>query len=136
MDETIDLTNIDSLVGYLNGIIDKGISTPQSVPSPLILLGAVNKKGLSAREITKEVITKSQSFGVPIGNLPDGSESVSEKMIYVMVETILEHIIKNAKITVVIPPGIPVTTTGVAGVIPVVTQGATINYATGYAIIQ
>lgn len=61
MDETVDLTNIDSLVGYLNSVIDKGISTPQSVPSPLILLGAVNKKGLSAREITKEVITKSQS---------------------------------------------------------------------------
>ena len=132
----IDLTSVAEMVSFLNTALDRGLSTPSNIPSPLILLGAENKKGLSPREITKEIITKSQSFGIPIGPLPDGSESISEKQIYTIVETIVEHIIKYAKVTVVIPPGIPVSSTGVAGVIPVVTQGATTTYATGKGIIQ
>lgn len=134
--DNIDLTNISTLLSYLNGVLDRGISKPTTIPSPLILIGAENKKGLSPREITKEIITKSQKFGIPIGPLPDGSESINEKQIYNIVETIVEHIIKYAKVTVVIPPGIPVSSTGVAGVIPVVTQGFTTNYATGKGIIQ
>jgi hypothetical protein len=60
-----------------------------------------------------------------------------EKMIYTIVETVVEHIIQNAKVTVVIPPGVPVTVTGLAGgVLPVVGQGVTSNYATGKGIIQ
>lgn len=132
----IELTDIGSLIAYLNGVLDKGASLPTNIPAPLILVGAENKRGLSPREITKEIITKSQGIGIPIGPLPDGSESISEKQIYNIVETIIEHIIKYAKITVVIPPGIPVTSTGVAGAVPVVTQGSTINYAVGKGIIQ
>lgn len=134
--DNVELTDLSSLLTYLNSVLDRGISKPTPIPSPLILLGADNKKGLSPREITKEIITKSQKFGIPIGPLPDGSESIVEKQIYNIVETIVEHIIKHAKVTVVIPPGIPVSATGVAGVIPVVAQGFTTNYATGKGIIQ
>ena len=132
-----DLTNIDTLVNFLNSILDAGNSRPPNIPSPLILIGSENKKGLSARDITKDIIIKSQKVGVPIGPLPDGTESIMEKMIYTIVETVVEHIIQNGKVTVVIPPGVPVTVTGLAGgVLPVVGQGVTSNYATGKGIIQ
>jgi hypothetical protein len=134
--ETVDLTNITELISYLNDLLDKGKSKAPKIPSPLILLGGENKSGLSVREITKEIITKSQKYGVPIGPLADGTESVMEKMVHTIVETIVEHIIKNAKVTVVIPAGIPVTTAGTALGVPVVTQGSTVNYATGIGVIQ
>ena len=132
-----DLTNIETLIKYLNGILDAGNSRPPNIPSPLILVGAENKTALSPREITKDIMTKSQKIGIPIGPLPDGTDSIMEKMVYTIVETVVEHIIKHGKVTVVIPPGVPVTVTGLAGgVLPVVGQGVTSTYATGKGIIQ
>lgn len=137
MEEEIQIGDINSLVSYLNSFIDKDISKPPVVPSPLILLGGAGKTGLSARDITKDIITKSQSFGIPIGALPDGSDSIWEKQMFNIVETIVEHFIKNAKFTVVIPPGTPVITTGFSATgAPVVSQGSTTNFTTGYAIVQ
>lgn len=135
--EEVDVSTVSSLIGFLNGIIDGNSVKPPTVPSPLILIGGANKNGLSAREITKEIITKSQAFGVPIGVLPDGSDSIWEKQVFNIVETIIEHFIKNAKFTVVIPPGTPVTTSGVSAAgVPVVSQGTTTTFTTGYAIVQ
>lgn len=134
--ENVDFSDIEQLLAYLNSFLDKGISKPSNIPPPLILLGAENKKGLSIRDITKEILNKRQKLGLPVSLLPDGSESLADKGLYIIVETIVEHIIKNAKVTVVIPAGVPVTSNGFAGAIPVVTQGVTTSYAIGKGIIQ
>jgi hypothetical protein len=134
--ENVDFSDINELIKFLNSLLDKGISKPANIPAPLILLGADNKKGLSVRDITKEILNKRQKLGLPVGLLPDGSESLNDKGLYIIVETIVEHIIKNAKVTVVIPAGVPVTTTGVALGVPVVSQGTTTSYAIGKGIIQ
>lgn len=131
-----DLTSVDKLSSLLLGFLD-GIQPPaQSIPAPLILIGGANKKGLSAREVTKDIISKSQELGIPIGQSADGSDSIWEKQIYNIVSTIFEHMITNAKISVVIPAGTPVTVTGGNAGGPVVCQGQTINITSGYAIIQ
>lgn len=131
-----DLTSIEKLTSLLTKFID-GVEPPsQTVPAPLILLGGSSKKGLSAREVTKEIISKSQQLGIPIGQSADGEESIWEKQIYNIVSTIFEHIITNAKISVVIPAGTPVTVTGGNAGGPIVCQGQTINITSGYAIIQ
>lgn len=129
--------NISDVVEVLSGVIQLDTSRPQTIPSPLIAIGGNLKTGLSAREITKNIIARKVEAGAKIGALPDGSDSVEEKMILIMVQEILEHIISNAKISVTIPPGTPVTATGVgADGIPVVVQGVTTGFAIGNAIIQ
>lgn len=114
------------------------IETPApEVASPLVLLANTNKKGLSARDVAKNIIARQSEAGAPIGPLPDGEESISEKMEFIRVQEIIEHIITNAKIKVVIPPGTPITGTGIgADGVPVQVQGVTTGLAVGSAIIQ
>lgn len=127
---------MEEILSQITSAIDIDLSTPQEVATPLIMLSSA-KKGLSAREITKEIISRKPEAGAPVGALPDGSESVEEKMLYLSMQVLIEHFLTNAKITVVIPPGVPVVGTGVgADGIPVTINGYTTDFAKGYAIIQ
>lgn len=131
------MTDIKTLLGLLNDKLTPKFDIGNEIPAPLILSGARLKNGLSARKITSEIITDRQKIDIPIGALPDGGESIDEKMEYLRIERIVSNLIQNAKITVVIPPGIPVTATGLtAAGVPVTVQGTTVNFATGHGIIQ
>lgn len=131
------LYSIDDIQQIIQAVV-ANIETPApNVPAPLVLLANTNKKGLSAREVAKNIIARQSEAGAPIGPLPDGEESISEKMEFIRVQEILEHIIKNAKIQVVIPPGTPITATGISAAgVPVTVQGVTSGLAIGNAIIQ
>lgn len=129
--------SIDEVIQILQAVLTDVDTPPTEVPAPLILLANVNKKGLSARDIAKRIIIRQAEAGAPVGPLPDGQESISEKMEYIRVQEILEHLIQNMKIRVVLPPGTPVTAVGVgADGVPVTVQGATTGLAIGTAIIQ
>lgn len=133
----MEITNIQDILALIYNTINTNETKAPSVPSPLILTGTNLRSGLSAREITKEIISRKAEIGVPIGNLPDGSENIDDKMIYIIVDTILKRLLQDAKITIVIPPGVPVSSTGTSVVGgPVVTQGVTTSQAVGYGIIQ
>lgn len=113
------------------------IDTPSaSVPAPLVLL-ASNKNGLSAREVAKNIIARQSEAGAPIGALPDGQQSVSEKMEFIRAQEIINHFISNARIKVVIPPGTPIQASGIdATGTPVQVFGSTVGLAIGNAIIE
>lgn len=131
------LYSIEDIQKIIQSVV-ANLETPTAeVPSPLVLLASTNKKGLSAREVAKNIIARQSEAGAPIGPLPDGEESISEKMEFIRVQEILEHLITNAKIKVVLPPGTPITATGIgADGIPVQVQGFTSGLAIGNAIIQ
>ena len=131
-----DVSSVSSIITYLNSVIETGQAKAQTVPAPLILVGGQNKKSLSAREMAKEVILRSQEAGIPIGNLPDGSESIAEKMEFIRMEVLVKHLIENAKITIVIPAGTPVTAYGGNAGGPIVVQGTTINFTQGFGVLQ
>ena len=128
--------SVDQIVNILSGIIRSSKARALPLPPPLILSGSVTKTGLSAREMAKEVIVRQQEAGAPVGALPDGSDSISEKMELIRMEVIIRHLLENAKFTVVLPAGIPVTTVGVSAVGAVTSQGATTSIAIGTAAIQ
>lgn len=129
--------SVEEVIQIIQAVLINTSTPPTDVPSPLILLADTNKKGISARDVAKKIIIRQAEAGAPVGPLPDGNESVSEKMEYIRIQEIFQHLIENAKIKVVLPPGTPVTATGVgADGIPVTVQGATTGIATGSAIIQ
>lgn len=129
------LTTSD-VIKIVKGVINQNTSKALPLPPPLILTGGFTRKGLSARDMAKEVIVRQQEAGAPIGDLPDGEESITEKMERIRMEVIVSHLLENAKINVVLPAGIPTTATGVCPAGAVVTQGATISLGVGTGVIQ
>lgn len=132
------MNDINELLTYIKGLsqTSNDVGTPQ-IPPLLVLTGSELKDGLSAREVAKRIILSQAEAGAPIGQLPTGEDSVAEKMEYVRVREIFEHLITNAVFQVVIPAGIPVQAYGVgADGVPVTVNGVTTTPAIGYAIIR
>lgn len=125
---------LDEIRLSLNLPLDE-IKTP-NIPPALIYAGSLKKSGISPSEVAKDIILGQANAGAPIGNLADGSESISEKMEYIRVVTIIEHLMKNAVFQVSIPPGTRIQGYGVgADGIPVKVDGITTEFSTGYAIL-
>jgi hypothetical protein len=129
--------NINDIKTLINALERQQLTPPKQFAAEQILFGGFNKSGLSATDIAREIIERKQQIGVPIGNLPDGSESIDEKMERIRVEVILKHLFLNARFLVAIPAGTAVKAEGVSGAgIPVTVVGATITNTLGTAIIQ
>jgi hypothetical protein len=130
------MSNIKSVLDVIRALLNTSISVTPIVPPPLILVGGAKRPGMNARAITTRIINRKSEAGAPVGPLPSGTQSVDEKMERIRVEEIIKSLISEAKITIVIPAGTPVTTVGGNAGGPVVSQGVTTNYTQGYGIIQ
>jgi hypothetical protein len=128
--------SIDKIIEIIMGVIKSGKTPALPIPAPLVLTGGFTRTGMSARDMAKEVIIRQQEAGAPIGNLPSGAENVSEKMERIRMEVIVEHLLENAKFTVVLPAGIPVTAVGASPLGPVVVQGVTTGLGIGTSVIS
>ena len=128
--------SIEQIINIILAVIKSGKTPALPIPPPLVLTGGFTRSGMSARDMAKEVILRQQEAGVPIGNLPSGAENISEKMERIRMEVIIKHLLENAKFTVVLPAGIPVTATGACAVGPVVVQGVTVGLGTGTAVMS
>lgn len=130
------MANLESILEVISSFLDTSLSSAPTVPPPIILLGASSKPGLNSRLITSRIISRKSECGAPAGPLPSGAPSVDEKMERIRVEEIVNALINEARITVVVPPGTPVTTTGANAGGPVISQGVTTNYTQANGIIQ
>lgn len=127
---------IENIIQVISQVINDNKPPALPIPPPLILSGGFQRKGLSAREMAKEIIVRQQEAGAPIGALPSGEESVTEKMERIRMEVLVRYFLEEVRLSIVIPAGIPVTATGVCAVGTVVCQGATIGFGIGTGIIQ
>ena len=130
------MNNLKSVLDAISALLRTSISSAPIIPPPLILVGGAQRPGMNSRLITTRIITRKSEAGAPVGPLSSGSESVDEKMERIRIEEIVNSWISEARITIVIPPGTPVTTVGGNAGGPVLSQGVTTNYTQGYGIIQ
>jgi hypothetical protein len=130
------MNNLKSIFNLISALLKTGLSPAPVVPPPLILVGGPQRPGMNSRMITTRIIARKSEAGAPVGPLPSGAESVDEKMERIRIEEIISSLISEARITIVIPPGTPVTTVGGNAGGPVISQGVTTNYTQGYGIIQ
>lgn len=134
-----DKTNLSSMSSILN-IINAAFTVPQQpvtpLPPPLLLIGANLRPGLSAKTIASRIISRQSEAGAPVGDIFSKSNNVAESMEVIRLEEIINAILIEAKIEIVVPPGVQVTTIGMAMGGPVVSQGATTSIAQGYGVIR
>lgn len=132
--------NFGDFGSILNGI--KSILKLQNsggntvVPTPLILVGAQRRPGLSATKIASEIIARKSEAGLPIGALPSGGVSPDEIMERIRAEVYVKAIQEDAKLTIAIPPGTTLSAAGASPSGPVTVFGSTITLTTGYGVIQ
>ena len=130
------MASIDSFIDKLLSLLNKRISSPSPIPPALILAGGLQRPGMSAMSIASKIISRQGEAGVVGGPLPDGSQNVAEAMEVIRIEEILNAIKNEAKIEVVINPGITVMTQGSNSGGPLVGIGTTTGIGTGTAIIR
>ena len=111
-----------------------------SIPAPPVTklqsLSASLRPGLSSTKIAANIIKRQSEAGAPIGNLDDGSQSITEKMEVIRVEEIINALISDARITVTLYPGQTIQGTGGNAGGPVVVVGQTLTLGKGTGIIQ
>jgi hypothetical protein len=132
--------NLNSINGVINTILAafNVPSTPIApLPPPLITFGAKLRPGLSAQSIASEIISKQSNAGRVVGDVFADGPNVEEAMEYIRVKAIVEALLNEAKVDVVINPGVSVTTVGVGNLgAPVVAQGSTTSIGIGDGIIR
>jgi urease gamma subunit len=132
--------NLSSMNGILNTILS-AFSVPEQpvspLPPPLIMFGAKLRPGLSAESIAAEIISKQSNAGRVVGDVFADGPNVEEAMELIRVQEIVKALLYDAKIEVVIPPGVQVSTVGVGNLgAPVLSQGATTSMGIGDGVIR
>jgi hypothetical protein len=132
-----DFSNIESVIGAITQILKiQTIGGATTIPSPLILVGAPLRSGLSPTKIASRIITRKSEAGIPVGALASGGASPDEIMERIRVEEIIKAIQQEAVVTISIPPGITLTAAGASPAGPVTVFGSTITLTSARGIIQ
>lgn len=126
--------NTSDIIKMFSTLLIPTVKMP-TVPSVLILMGAEFRNGLSPRRIAHRIIVDQGRIGAPMGDLPDGSPSITEQMELIRVQAIVEALQTEAKIEVAIAPGQQVDGTFV-GVGSGYIKGLTTTIGSGSAIIR
>jgi hypothetical protein len=132
--------NIYSLNGVLNTVLS-AFKIPEApiepLPPPLIMIGAKLRPGLSAESIAAEIISQQSDAGRVVGDVFADGPNVEEAMEVIRVKAIISALLNDARVDVVIPPGVSVSTIGIGNLgAPVVSQGATTAMGIGDGIIR
>jgi hypothetical protein len=132
-----DFGNIESIIGAFNKLLKiQTVGAPTNIPSPLLLIGAPRRSGLSPTAIASRIISRKSEAGLPVGALPSGGVAPDELMERIRVEEIIKAIQQESVVTVVIPPGTTVTGSGASPAGPVTIVGTTITLTKGFGVIQ
>lgn len=137
-------TPIDSGVGSIQSVIDiisaafKAPKPPVTpLPPPLLLIGGAQRPGVTASEIASRIIARQSEAGLIVGDVFEDGPNTAEAMELIRIEEIINSLLTEAKIEIVIPPGVQVMTVGTGNLgAPVVSMGTTTNIAVGYGVIR
>jgi len=132
----VNLSSIDSILGAFEKVlkVQGGSATP--IPTPLILTGVPKRSGLSPSKIASKIIARKAEAGIPVGVLPSGGVSPDEIMERIRIEEIIKAFHEDGIITVGIPPGTPISASGISPAGPVSVIGSTVSITKGYGLIQ
>jgi len=131
------ISSMSNVIKTLKAAFSLPRTPVESLPPQLVMVGAKLKPGLSARNIASNVIARQSEAGAPVGDIFSENSNIMESMIVIMTEEIVTAMQLDAKIEIVVPPGVQVTTVGLGNIgAPVISQGATTNMGVGEGVIR
>lgn len=130
------MSGIKSILNTITNVFNKTKTPLEPLPPQILLLGGLNRSGLSSEEMASEIIARQSEAGAPFGNIFGDSNNVSEAMELIRCQVIIDYLLTNAKVEIVIPAGVPVVAYGANAGGAIVVNGTTINTASGYGVIR
>jgi hypothetical protein len=121
-----DVSSLSSILNVILSAFRLAQKPAQPIPPPLLLIGKNLRPGMSARNLTARKLSRVEAdAGVPVGDVfADGPNKLAQQT-RIEDEELVTMLQTEAKVDVALDPGIiQVTSTGFAGPIPVVAQGA------------
>ena len=129
--------NIKTFVQAVNDSLNVARVPLQRLAGVLIYATAVQRPGISKLKISSEIIAENETYGINIGQMPDGTDNVVNKFVYNVAEKVIDNLKDEALVECVIPKGsVIVTAKGANAGGPVVAVGTNINDAKGYGIVR
>lgn len=137
--DNVNLSNIIDVINILKTFSNPtfGAEPPTPIPPPLLLVGAKLRPGMSARNLSKNLISKLEQRGIPMGtDVFGGDDNLFTTSIVMLAEEMLDEIRLNSKVDVVIPPGtIQITAVGANAGGAILVQGANTTISSGGGIV-
>ena len=135
--DTISSGSIDSILNIITAAFNTPKKPVTPLPPPLVMTGANLRSGVTASEIAARIISRQSEAGLIVGDVFADGPNRNEAMELIRIEEIINAILTEAKIEVVIPPGVSVTTIGIGNLgAPVISQGVTTNMGVGVGVIR
>lgn len=135
--DNIQLGSINSVINIILSAFKIPKKPVSPLPPPLLLIGGTLRPGMTASEITSRIISRQTEAGLVVGDVFGDGPNTAEAMELIRIQEILDSLMNEAKVEIVIAPGIGVTTIGVGNLgAPVVSNGITTTIASGYGVIR
>lgn len=136
LDKKIKQT-IKNVLDLTNSAIDAVRKPVDIMTGYLIYATARVRPGVSKIKISSEIIAENATYGINIGQMPDGTDNVVNEFVCNVVEKVVDSLKDDAMVECVIPIGsVIVTAKGANAGGPVVAVGTNINNAKGYGVIR
>ena len=129
-------SSMTNILGILEGAFNISRKPISKLPPPLLITGANQRPGLSARMITSRIIARQSEAGAPSGAIFKNGNNVMESILSIAVDEIVNAMLFDAKIEVAASPGVQMTATGANAGGPILVQGATTNIASSIGVIR
>ena len=135
----INLSDIISIINIFKTFSSPtfGIEKPTPIPPQILLVGANLRTGMSARNLSKNLISRLEQRGIPMGtDVFGGDDNLFTTSIVMLAEEMLDEIRLNSKVDIAIPPGtIQITAVGANAGGTIVVQGANTMITSGNGIV-
>lgn len=132
----VNLSSIESILSAFEKVLKVQSGSATTIPTPLIITGVPRRSGLSPSKIASRIIARKAEAGIPVGVLPSGGISPDEVMERIRIEEIIKAIHEDGIVSIGIPPGTPISASGISPAGPVAVVGSTVSITKGYGIIQ
>jgi hypothetical protein len=133
-----NMSSISKVLKLILGAFNLPQKPAPTIPPFLLLVGAELRPGMSARDLSANIISRLEAdAGIPMGDIfGDGPNAISSAML-IQAQEQVSHIQTKAKISTVIKPGsIQITAVGGNAGGPIVVQGSNISITQNSGVVQ
>jgi len=94
----VPVTNVSIISKIIKTLINLPNLPKPPIPRGLMLIGSPFKSGINSASMTARLLQKKQQYGMPTSPLPSGGENLDNIHDNLIMETVHDELVENAKV--------------------------------------